>query len=690
MKFNFNKFSLKSKVLLQTEIVLLTLAAVSVLQVYNLKSAQEDMSAKSLQSSAVSLGTPLGKNFRLKYNQIQSVALNKVFETQDPEKIQDFFNSFASLNEGYDLLVFVDKNGKFVAGNTENSDGDEVDSSLLSSRDFSSDNWFSKSMAESFSDDEDKLLMGTYVSNFEVDSLRTRVFGSQKIGNAYSTVVRDSSDDIIGVVTARINTGWLEETFTDMYNGLKTDGRESAELIVLDKDSNIVMRFKPSENEGKFDFDFSQLGKKPNIDLTTISADILEGNSGSNAMQANGTDIQVGYSSLVYDVIQSMGWGVIIAVDSDELVGELESSINLFYAAVLGILLLSMVFSWFFVEKISKSLVAMVDMLKQRVDTSMETSGKLSDVSDELAAGSSEQAAAVQETVASMTEMTSMINQTAKHVEESENLAMDVNTRTQQGTKIMQDMVRSMETIQQANEELHEMKMIIGEIAEKTKVINDIVFKTQLLSFNASIEAARAGQHGRGFAVVAEEVGNLAQMSGNAANEIADLLHKSQSQVEQIVESTKLRVGEGQNVSGQAMETFSEIAEEVELITTKVKSIQDATREQEEGVNQVSVTMKQIDHTTQANSNMATLASNHSDSVKEEASRLESIMEQVALIVLGEKDAANYNHSSGGHSDEGSSLLDNIVSQAKSTDSVDVDLCLDDVSGDDDSFQKVS
>lgn len=687
-KFNFKKFSLKSKVLLQTEIVLMVLAAVSVVQVYNLKQTQEEMSAKSLQTSAVSVGTPLGKNFRLKYNQVQSLALNNVYETMDTEKITSFLNAFASLNDGYDLIVFVNKEGKFVAGNTENSDGDEVSSAKLADYDFNSESWFSNSLAEKFSDDEDKLLLGTYVSKFGKDALRQKVFGQDKVGNAYSTVVRDSNEEIIGVISARINSTWIEESFSEMYNALKGDGRESAELILLDKDGMVVTRFKPSEKEGSFDFDYSTLGSTPSHDLGDIPAQISEGNSGTVAIVEKSGEYQVGYSSLVYDVIQSMGWGVLIVVDSDELVGELESSINLFYALVLGILVLAMIFSWFFVEKISKSLVKMVDLLKTRVDTSMETSGNLSDVSDELAAGSTEQAAAVQETVASMTEMTSMINQTAKHVEESESLAMEVNSRTQQGAKIMQDMVRSMETIQQANEELHEMKMIIGEIAEKTKVINDIVFKTQLLSFNASIEAARAGQHGRGFAVVAEEVGNLAQMSGNAANEIADLLHKSQSQVEQIVESTKVRVSEGQSVSGQAMETFNEIAEEVELITSKVKSIQDATREQEEGVSQVSVTMKQIDHTTQTNSNLATLASNHSDSVKEEADRLESIMEQVAAIVLGDSAAASYNHSS--DSDHTSDLMTNIVSKAKSTPADDMDFDLDDISGDDDSFKEVS
>lgn len=682
--------SLKSKVLWHTELVLLTLAVVSVFQVYNLKNTQEQMSAKGLQSSAVNLGTPIGKLFRLKYNQIQVLALNNVFSSMDKGAIQSYLNNFASLNEGYDVIVFVDKEGNLVASNNENSNGDELDATKLEAIDYKSQAWFANSVEEKFSDDEDKLLLGTYVSPFQEDPIRTKVHGETSIGNAYSTVVRDENGDVIGVVSARVTASWIEDSFTEMFSGLKNDGYTSAELILLNKDSKIVARLKPSEANDSFTFDYSSLNTSPKHNLGEIPQKVLEGMAGYKEASLDGKEIMVGYSSLVYDVIHSMGWGVLVIVDEDQLIGELEATINMFYAIVLGILVISMIFSWFFVDRISSSLVKMVDLLKLRVDKSMDTSSNLSKVSDELAAGSSEQAAAVQETVASMTEMTSMINQTAKHVEESEGLAMEVNSRTQQGAKIMQDMVRSMETIQQANEELHEMKMIIGEIAEKTKVINDIVFKTQLLSFNASIEAARAGQHGRGFAVVAEEVGNLAQMSGNAANEIADLLQKSQSHVEQIVESTKVRVSEGQSVSGQAMSTFNEIAEEVELITSKIKSIQDATREQEEGVGQVSLTMKQIDETTQANSNMATLASNHSESVKAEADRLKEIMHQVANIVLG---GGAQTHEFSAEEEDSKGLVKHLVEQVKSHSDEPVDLNLEledeEISGDDESFERV-
>ena len=130
-------------------------------------------------------------------------------------------------------------------------------------------------------------------------------------------------------------------------------------------------------------------------------------------------------------------------------------------------------------------------------------------------------------------------------------------------------------------------------------MINDIVLKTQLLSFNASIEAARAGQHGRGFAVVAEEVGNLAQLSGGAATEIHTLLQGSLTQVDDIINSTKslvqktqdrvhvtnelveqtqTKVHSGKKISADAQVIFEEIANEVMTISRQVENVNGARR----------------------------------------------------------------------------------------------------------------
>ena len=94
--------------------------------------------------------------------------------------------------------------------------------------------------------------------------------------------------------------------------------------------------------------------------------------------------------------------------------------------------------------------------------------------------------------------------------------------------------------------QLQNIAVIINQINSKTAVINDIVSKTELLSLNASIESARAGEYGKGFCyLLLKEVGNLAKVSGKAANEIQELITASQEQVNKILGLTKARVDDG-------------------------------------------------------------------------------------------------------------------------------------------------
>ncbi len=94
-------------------------------------------------------------------------------------------------------------------------------------------------------------------------------------------------------------------------------------------------------------------------------------------------------------------------------------------------------------------------------------------------------------------------------------------------------MLKNIDNIQEIIRALDEKTRHISEIMN---TINNISEQTSLLALNASIEAARAGEHGKGFSVVADEIGKLAESSGNASMDVASILDGIRSETESTVE----------------------------------------------------------------------------------------------------------------------------------------------------------
>ena len=301
--------------------------------------------------------------------------------------------------------------------------------------------------------------------------------------------------------------------------------------------------------------------------------------------------------------------------------------------------LLIQTLSSFAVYVVSKNAV---DPIKKTLLRLSKTSGVLSKTSKEiskfsvaLSSGVGQQSEAVQETTAAMTEMSSMLSQTSGYAKQSEVIMLAVTQKANSGMNIMNQMVASMTSVQQANDQLQQIAEIIREISSKTNIINSIVFKTQLLSFNASIEAARAGQHGRGFAVVAEEIGKLANMSGKAAKEIDLLLQGSERQVDDIVQNTLERAVIGRRVTDEAFKNFQEIANDINMISDQINKISTAAREQEIGVVQTNRAMNELNKTTELNHQIAESSNQTSYTLELEVQGLDNISRSIEKSITG-------------------------------------------------------
>ena len=158
-----------------------------------------------------------------------------------------------------------------------------------------------------------------------------------------------------------------------------------------------------------------------------------------------------------------------------------------------------------------------IDGLNIGTEEVSAASSQVAAASQQLAEGTTEQAAAIQETSATLEETSSMVHQNRENTQEAASLAKKTKQFAEKSTWDMHHAMAAME----------ELKGSSNEIGKIIKVIDEIAFQTNILSLNAAVEAARAGDAGKGFAVVAEEVRNLAQRSAQAAKDTTVIIERN-------------------------------------------------------------------------------------------------------------------------------------------------------------------
>jgi len=318
---------------------------------------------------------------------------------------------------------------------------------------------------------------------------------------------------------------------------------------------------------------------------------------------------------------------------------------------------MGLLFGIWFSNAITKLLTRISQDLSDGANEVASASQNISAASSELSSAATQQAAALQETVTAVDEISSMVNKNAENATASRSVSDKSQKAAVDGKGVVDAMINAMDDINQStahitiqteasNKEISEIINVITEISNKTKVINDIVFQTKLLSFNASVEAARAGEHGKGFAVVAEEVGNLAQMSGNAAKEISSLLEgsiqkvqmiikDSKTKVEQLVIESKEKVETGLSTAKQCGEVLDNMVMNGSELSSRVGEIAVASNEQATGVQEISNAMAQLDQVTQKNASAANNAANTGEILIQQAQNLHKIVQTLVATVLG-------------------------------------------------------
>jgi methyl-accepting chemotaxis protein len=259
-------------------------------------------------------------------------------------------------------------------------------------------------------------------------------------------------------------------------------------------------------------------------------------------------------------------------------------------------------------DVLAKAFGAMRDRLRRVLGELQESVNVLSTSTQQIVANTAQVASGAAETATAVSETTTTVEeekqtaqlttQKTKYVSESAQKAAQVS---QTGKKSVEDDIEAMRRIRDQVESIAESVVRLSEqgqaIREIMITVNDLAEQSNLLAVNASIEAAKAGEHGKGFAVVAQEVRSLAEQSKQATAQVRTILNDIQKATSSAVMATEQgskAVEAGVQQSAQAGEAVQKLTESVTEAAQAATQIAASSQQQMVGMDQVAQAMESI------------------------------------------------------------------------------------------------
>lgn len=268
-----------------------------------------------------------------------------------------------------------------------------------------------------------------------------------------------------------------------------------------------------------------------------------------------------------------------------------------------------------------KSMLASIrqtsDRVKIDVDALTTTSRDIARSSADLSTQITAQAQALSAASSSMESVASAARSTAEALQQADRLIGSASTLAACGGDSAKDVVSSMSKIDACS----------NQIADIVSLMDGFAFQMNILSLNASVEAANAGAHGKGFAVVAAEVRALARHSAAAADDIRGL-----------IETTVNEVKAGGQLAEKAGKDMDSIADAISQVINLTGHISRSGLEQSEEITTTTEQIARLDEVTQANTALI-------QRVAQATSALYNHASQVSLTVaqLSRNGASNAN-----------------------------------------------
>jgi len=314
-------------------------------------------------------------------------------------------------------------------------------------------------------------------------------------------------------------------------------------------------------------------------------------------------------------LFQPWGWIVGTGIYLDDVEKQMSNLMNIISGVIIVIIIGCIVLAFVLARTISFPISKVSQDIYGSSNSLESAANQVSSSSQELSSGASELAASIEEITSSLEELQSIIETNTRSINEAELLTNESNQGVQESGKKMEEMQNAM----------NDINLNSKKIVNIIKVIDDIAFQTNILALNAAVEAARAGEAGRGFAVVADQVKNLAQKSAEAAKETASLIDEAINSI-----------AKGEARGNDVKVALSKAVELSNKVRTLLDEINQASREQLKGANQVTKAVSQINSVVQNTASSSEETAAAAEELLSQAEMLKGVVQDLNTLIKGQ------------------------------------------------------
>ncbi|QJD86116.1 methyl-accepting chemotaxis protein [Cohnella herbarum] len=434
--------------------------------------------------------------------------------------------------------------------------------------------------------------------------------------------------------------------------GLEIDlGSEDA-VANDDSDSAVELDDLGLEIDMDSDVDSDEAAVTENVpvpDAGAVSPVVM--NEGSGTYEKTGRTMRVYYAT-----IPNAGWVLALTIPESELYGPLfklfEPMILIILAACFIVALSAHLYSRYVlknIKDINRLAIAMAegdftkrtqmrsgnelqslgDRFNQTLDGLCDTMDSISRFSIDISSQASQMKSGAEETTRAAEEIASSIQNVSAGAEHEARIVLgfkeaaqdvlgqvkEINASTGKMTEVAAkarkasdgglkslshvnlQMQAIYQSVQASSDDVLKLKQHSNAIDEIVAFITSIASQTSLLSLNAAIEAAKAGEAGRGFSVVSAEIRKLADQSARAAGEIGSLLAEIQSSISQAANSMEQGTGAtetGMELVHEAEKSFGAIGSSIDKVAQQAASVYDSIREIEQSAGSMTSSVKDM------------------------------------------------------------------------------------------------